>query len=197
MSLPISYFQYSNFNFDINSFIEFWSKIQHMLSINFIDFKNYDKYEKVKNKLDEFIKVFEVIKQKKFYEFKTPESESYILRDIIHEIIHIYYQKTPLVIVKEFFQSIKQFCFIGGHGHNIFLSQPKQKALLSDEVILYKDDFYKYVADFKFYWPNHYVLDKKKYIEFETIDLKLYLSLIAMNSYININPEPEMQYWHN
>jgi hypothetical protein len=191
MSLPIDYFQYSNFNFDINSFIDFWSKIQHMLTTNFIE------CEKIKNKLDEFIKVFEEIKQKKFYEFKTPEIESYILRDILHEIIHVYYEQTPIVIVKEFFKSIKQFCFIGGHGHNIFVSQPKQKALLSDEACLYKDDFYKYIADFKFYWPNHYVLDTKKYNEIKSVDLNVYLSLIAINSYININPEPEIQYWQN
>ncbi len=191
MSIPISYLQYSNFNFDTYSFVKFWSNIQQML------FNNFKDCDKIKSKLDGFDEVFEVIKQKKFFEFKTPESEAYLLRDILHEIIHIYYEKTPIVIVKDFFRSIKQFCFIGGRGHTIFLSQPKHKALLSGEISFYKDDFYKYIADFKFYWPHHYVLDTKKYNEIKSVDLNVYLSLIAMDSYININPEPETQYWNN
>jgi hypothetical protein len=79
----------------------------------------------------------------------------------------------------------------------IFLSQPKHKALLSAEISFYKDDFYKYIADFKFYWPHHYVLDTKKYNEIKSVDLNVYLSLIAMDSYMSINTEPETQYWNN
>ena len=193
MSTPIDYFQYSNFYFDTYTFVDFWSKIQEMLIKNFEN----DKDHKVISKLDEFNKVFEVILQKKFYEFTTAEVESYILRNIIHEIIHIYYEKTPLVILKDFFQSIKPFCFIGGHGHNIFLSQPKQNALLSTEVSFYKDDFYKYISDFKYCWPTHYVLDVNKYNEIESVDLNVYLSLVSINSYMIIKDEPEIQYWKN
>jgi len=193
MSIPISYFEYKNFSFDIQSFIPFWSNIQNML------YKLINENKDLNQDMKKFSEEFNRIKELKFYEFKTPDSEAYVLRDILHEILHKLYNKSPLEIVKEFYESIKDYCTIGGHGHLLFISQPKQKAILSAEKSLYQDEFYKYVAWFEYYWPNHYVLnsDKYKQMEIEQIDIKIFLSLVSMNSYITINNEPETQYWRN
>ncbi len=113
MSLPVSYFEYKNFTFDLKSFIKYWTKIQEML------FSLYNCDE-----IYEFKYIFENIKQKKFYEFTTPEEEASSLRNIIHKILVEEYNQTPLQIFKEFYSNIKNDMHQGLQGYSVNISIP-------------------------------------------------------------------------
>ena len=186
MSLPVSYFEYSNFTFDVKSFIKFWTNIQEML------FNEYNCDE-----IYEFKIAFENIKQKKFYEFSTPEEEANKLRNIISDILIEEYDQSPLEIFKEFYSNIKNDLYQGLYGHRVSISIPKNKVILQKEIYDYSY-FYKSVCGFKDNsWPHHYILKKESFYKVNNIPIKVYFALVSMDCYMVINKECEEVYWGN
>ena len=186
MSLPVSYFQYSNFTFDVKSFIKFWTNIQEML------FNQYNCDE-----IYEFKHIFEIIKNKKFFEFTTIEEEASLLRHKIHDILMEEHDQSPLEIFKEFYSTIKNDLYQGLYGHRITISIPKNKVKLDSEIIEYST-FYSSACGLNYdSWPHHYLMRKETFYKVENIPIKVYFALVAMDCYMLINKDCEEVYWGN
>jgi hypothetical protein len=152
MTLPVSYFEYKNFTFDIKNFVQYWTTIYEII---------YSKY--TCDEIYEFKHKLEQIKQKKFYEFTTPQEEASSLRNIIHSILVEEYDNTPLEIFKEFYSHIKNDMHQGMYGHYVSIYIPQNKAFLKSEIYNYTN-FYKFICDFNDNsWPHHYVLKKEAF----------------------------------
>lgn len=186
MSLPVYFFEYSNFTFDIRTFIKYWTRIEEML---------YNSY--TCDEIYEYKLIFEQIKQKKFYEFTTPEEESIPLRRIIHHILFEEYDQNPLEIFKEFYYTIKNDMGQGMYGHRINIYK-SQNNIDSENDIYNYSTFYQTACGFQDNsWPHHYVLKKEAFYKVKNIPIKVYFALIAMNYYMIINEECEAVYWGN
>jgi hypothetical protein len=194
MSLPISYFNYNNFSFDTKTFISFWTEIQTLLK------KTYEMDDNTINviyDLKVFDFEFEKIKQKKFYEFTNPKDESIILRDIIHQILQKIHLKTPIMIIKSFFDTIKDNCSQISYGNNIFISRPEFEPVLSIEKSNY-DNFFKYICGFNYdHWPHHYKMRPEIYELTHTVPIEVYFALISIGSYMFIENTPTVAHWGN
>jgi len=190
MQLPVSYFQYNKFSFDIKTFIPFWTEIQTMMKKSFADGCTKESLNILLffDLFDLFDLEFEKIKQKKFYEFTTPKDEATILREIIYKFVTSFYKKTPIDIIKDFYITIKDDCFQGGYGHIITINHPIENPLY--------DNFYKYICNFDYEsWPHHYKLSPKIYESLKTVPIEVYFALLSINSYMLIDDEPSNTYW--
>ncbi len=186
MSLPVSYFEYKNFTFDLKSFIKYWTKIQDML------FNTYNCDE-----IYEFKIVFDIIKNKKFFEFTTIEEESSLLRKNIHDILVEEYEKTPFQIFKEFYSTIKNDLYQGTYGHRVSISMPKNKVIINSEILNYCT-FYNSACDLNCdIWPHHYLLKKEAFYKVENIPIKVFFALVSMDCYMLIDKKCEEIYWGN
>jgi hypothetical protein len=186
MSLPVSYFMYKNFTFNEKTFVKYWTNIYEMLYAEYICDEIY-----------EFKYIFDIIKQKKFYEFSTPAEESSVLRNVIHHILVEEYGQTPLKIFKDFYSNIKNDIHQGLYGHSITISIPQNKPVLESELIDYCT-FYNSVCGFKDnYWPHHYVLKKESFYKIHNIPINVFFALIAMDCYMIINKECKEEFWGN
>jgi hypothetical protein len=194
MSLSISYFNDDHFSFDTKSFISFWTEIQTLLK------KTYELDDNVCTMCDElkiFDFEFEKIKQKKFYEFTNPKDESIILRDIIHQILQKSHMKTPIMIIKTFYDTIKDHCSQISYGNNIYISRPEFNPVLSIEKSNY-DIFFKYICGFNYdHWPHHYKMRPEIYELTNSIPIEVYFALISIGSYMFISKEPTVAHWGN
>ncbi len=185
MTLHISFFQYEKFHFDIQTFVPLWTEIQHMLKETY---KTHD--------FTIFDRKLEFIKHKKFYEFTSPEEESIILRDIIYQILQLQHKKTPIMIIKEFYDTVKDHCGQIDFGHSFYIHCPSFKSKYLKE----KDyrEFIKQVSGFPYgSWPHHYRIRQEFYEKIESVPIEVYFALIATYSHMYIGVEPTRAVWGN
>jgi hypothetical protein len=185
MPLPISFFQSDKFYIDIKTFIPLWTEIQHMLKETY---KTYD--------FTIFDREIETIKQKKFYEFTGPYKESIVLRDIIYQLLQTEHKKTPITIIKEFYDTIKDQCGQIGFGHSIHIESPSFKSKYLKE----KDyrGFIQQIYGFPYCsWPHHYKIRQEFYEKIESVPIEVYFALIATYSCMYISVEPTHAVWGN
>lgn len=185
MSLPISFFKSDQYWFDIETFIPFWTGIQHMLKETYVgyDFEIFDReFEKVKNK--------------KFYEFTEPQQESMVLRDIIYQMLQTQHKKTPIMIIKDFFGTIKDECYQRIKGHSIYISHPPFKIKSTQMKEEDYDTFIKQISGFSL-WPHHYIMKPDCYNKIKTIQIEVYFALIATCTMLTIDSEAKYAIWGN
>ena len=182
MTLHISFFQDDKYRFDVKTFVPFWTKIQTMLKDTYKthDFMNFDRE-------------FEFIKQKKFYQFTDPKQESIILRDIIYQILQTQHKKLPMMIIKEFYDTIKEHCGQIGTGHSFCIEPPSFKS----KYITEKDyrEFLTKVCGFSYGLPHHYKMCQEFYEKFQYIPIEVYFALISTYSYMTIEDNPTRAVW--
>jgi hypothetical protein len=181
--MHISFFQYDKFRFEIETFVPLWTEIQTMLK------KTYKTHD-----FTIFDREFEFIKQKKFYEFTDPLKESTILRDIIYQILIAQHKKTPITIIKEFYDTIKVHCGQFDIGHSIYIEGPTCKSKYLKE----KDcrEFIKQIYGFPYYsWPHHYKIRQDCYDKIESVPIEVYFAFIATYSRMFIGAKPTHADW--
>jgi hypothetical protein len=182
----------SEFKFDFNhlSFVEFWTRIQELLNNKYGHYSEIFKYELNK------------IKQKDLNDFYTAKKEAIVLQKVIWKILYEYYNKTPLEIFVEFFETIRKDCFQGGYGHHILITRPKDIFLTDNENIKYKE-FFKVILSDNIQknstdeWPHHYVLHTNAFYKVKLIDVEVYFALIALDCYMSIEEKADNEMWCN
>ena len=174
MTMHISFFQYDKFRFDIKTFVPLWTEIHYMLKETY---KTHD--------FTSFDREFEFIKLFLFYEFTTPLKESIILRDIIYQILQTQHKKTPMMIIKDFFDTIKEDCGQIGFGHSLYIERPsfKSKYITENDYM----DFLTKVCGFSYgLMPHHYKMLPEFYEKIQYIPIEVYFAFIATYSCMTI-----------